>query len=400
MTRSTTAPIEDKIDQVLADNEAGAKPGPASLTKLLPGGAPKKTAAKKAPAKAPAKKAAPPRKVTPRKSAAPKDQPAQIAPDTKAYELTGFSTRDVPWGKLGAVLEGGAVTAAEAAERGGLNFDVELLEAGFKSSVKPTGHTSPWRTVKTRRACVRQDTQQFFSYVSADYAPIQYAEAFAFMDEVHPKYVAAGALGGGKQGFMVVELPEKHELNLKIAGKEDPLQLYVVLRTSHDLTRALEVSVMALRGRCMNALTLKSFTRGAEQRWSVRHVGKDPLAKLEAARVTLAHADAYVNEFKEIAQRLAAVDIEVERAREILKLVLPDRPKRDDQVNAIVHAWRESPTNGFRDNGWGLTNAVSEYFEWGRNDGTRTAQSRFTGGLNGPTHRFSNRTAQLLLRNR
>jgi hypothetical protein len=40
---------------------------------------------------------------------------------------------------------------------------------------------------------------------------------------------------------------------------------------------------------------------------------------------------------------------------------------------------------------------VSEYFDWGRNEGTRTAQSQFTSGLTGDTAKYFNRTAQLLL---
>lgn len=148
----------------------------------------------------------------------------------------------------------------------------------------------------------------------------------------------------------------------------------------------------------MNGISLKSFSRMATNRWSIRHVGKDPLAKLEKARETLGRTRAYADEFVNIAKRLSDIDIEVEEAERVLKLVLPDRPKRDEQVSAILGGWRESPTNGFTKDGWGLTQAVSEYFEWGRDNNTRTAQSRFTSGIQGDTYRYTNRTAQLLLR--
>lgn len=319
---------------------------------------------------------------------------ADVAPPVEPYHLTAFTTRDVPWGQLGAVLDGGAVNAEEAAERGGLNFEVELIAAGFQM---PSGR---WRTVPKQRAVIRKDNEAFMSYVSHTYRPVQYREAFEFMDSISPEYVAAGTLGGGRQAFMVVQLPEINALNFRIDGKLDPHQLYVVLRTSHDRTKALEVSVMNLRGKCMNALTLRSFTRGAAQRWSVKHVGTDPMAKLRAASATLENAQAYAEEFKRQARLLASVQIEIDEAREMLKAMLPDRPRRDDTVNAIVSAWNNQATNGFAGNGWGLTNAVNEYFEWGRSDGLRTPQSRFTGGLNGPTHRYTNRVAQLVLRRR
>jgi hypothetical protein len=229
---------------------------------------------------------------------------------------------------------------------------------------------------------------------------VQYGEAFSFMDGVSPNYVAAGTLGGGRQGFMVVKLPELEKLELQIGKKIDPFDMFVVFRTSHDLTRAIEVSVLTLRGICMNALTLSSFTQGAVQRWSVKHVGRDPVAKLAAATNTLHRSQAYMKSFIDTAKVLGDIKLTMEDAEGVLRRVLPDKPKRDEQVAAIIHAWREAPTGGFPDNGWGLVNGVSEYFEWGRNEGTRTDQSRFTGALTGSTHRYSNRTAQLLLQRR
>jgi phage/plasmid-like protein (TIGR03299 family) len=330
---------------------------------------------------------------------------ADVAPPVDPYTLKSFTLRDVPWGKLGAQLPAGeAVTALDASRLGGLDFNVELVEAGFRSpdhdGKLAKAKKSTWLTVPGRKAIIREDTGQFFSYVSGTYKPIQYSEAFAFMDEVSPEYVAAGTLGGGKQGFIVVKVPNHAKVNLEVKGVADPLSMYVVLRTSHDLTRALEVSVLNLRDKCMNALTLSSFNRNAPQRWSVRHVGNDPIGKLDEARRTLSRAEAYAKEFERIALELADIDLAIDEAQDVLKQLLPDRPKREDQVNAIVHAWQHSPTNGFTNNGWGLTNAVSEYFEWGRSEGTRTAASRFTGGLTGATHRYTNRTAQLLLRRR
>ena len=56
---------------------------------------------------------------------------------------------------------------------------------------------------------------------------------------------------------MVVKVP----MAINVLSGDDPHDLYGVLRTSHDLSRATEVMVMPLRGRCMNQLTLHSFSR-------------------------------------------------------------------------------------------------------------------------------------------
>lgn len=307
-----------------------------------------------------------------------------------------FSTRDVPWMKLGKTLEAGeAVTAQEAATLGGLDFEVELVDAGYRDA------DGVWHPVESRKAAVHKDTRQWFSFVSNDYQLVQYGEAFGFMDQVNPSYVSAGTMNDGRQGFMVVQLPERQHLDLNLAGTSDPHDLYVILRTSHDLSKAIEVAVLPLRGRCMNQLTLPSLTAGVQQRWSIRHVG-DPKAKLAQALNTLTRTDAYVREFEEMATRLAELDVQVDEAEKLIRAILPDRPRRETQVESIISRFQHSPFVGeeFHGTGWGLVNAVSDYLEHGRESKVRTAASRFTGGLNGDTHRYTGRAAQLLLRRR
>jgi phage/plasmid-like protein (TIGR03299 family) len=301
--------------------------------------------------------------------------------------------------QIGTVIEDPDVDAAEAARLGGLDFDVELAEAGYRT---PSGTfrsrpLSPaWTTEETRFACVRKDTGQFFEFVSDSYAPVQYRDAFAFMDEVNPRYVAAGTLRGGRQGFMVVQFPYHFAVDLDLGGKVDKHDLYAVLRTSHDLSKGIEISVLSLRHKCMNQLGLSSLVTGAVQRWSIRHVG-DPIAKLDQAKLALTRADDYASAFADVAARLHSVRLDSPAAREVLTSVLPDRPKRLEQVRTITQLFEEGPAVGFAGTGWGLVNAVSEYFEWSRPDGIRTDRSRFLGALEGDSHRFVNRTAQAVL---
>lgn len=328
------------------------------------------------------------------------DVPGPPVPSETAIGLVGFSARDLPWGRLGATLPTGVTSAAEAARLGGLDFEVTLRPSGFRSQ----SNHGTWKRVAPRFACVRADDETFFDFVSHDYTPIQYAEAFAFLDSLADEgltYVAAGTPDGhGKQAFIVVQLPEAQTIELATAQGTDRSDLYVVVRASHNRTHGLELALMGLRGRCMNALALQSFTRGAVQKWSIRHVGKEPMSRLREARLVLTRTRAYAEEFERIAQQLLETDLLVEDAQRVLAHVLPSKPRTPDTINKIVAAWQESPTNGFRDNGWGLLNAVSEFYEWGRPEGLRTPASRFTSGLTGPTQRYVNRTAQLLLARR
>lgn len=306
-----------------------------------------------------------------------------------------FSARAVPWMKIGHVIEDD-VTAAEAARLGGLDFDVELKPAGYLNQPG----TSKWRRAEGRFAIVRPDTGDVFNYTTETYEPVQYRDAFTFMDQINPRYVAAGSFNGGRQGFIVSQLPERTSLDLKLGGETDHYDLYAVLRTSQNLSRGIEVSLLTLRDRCMNELTLPSLTRNAVQSWSYRHT-KSVHEKMSQAADVLTKTDRYVDAFTDQTTRLVKVTLDTPDAEKILRAALPDRPKREEQVTAILDRWRTSPTVGFETTGYGLTMAASEYFEHGRpmNRG-RSEQSRFTGALDGATHKYVARVAQLALRTR
>lgn len=317
---------------------------------------------------------------------------------------TMFSTREVPWMKLGTQIDE-PVDAAEAAKLGGLDFTVELADAGFRRvTVDETGKRTPvtdtWTGQNDRRALVRSDTGDFYGFCSTDYKPVQYADAFSFLDGINPEYVSAGTLKGGRQGFVVVKLPDHGAVNLTL-GKDkqlDPHDLYVIVRASHDMSKGVEVAVTTLRGKCMNMLTLPSLTAGAPQRWSIRHVG-DPQAKLTEAQITLANTERYEQAFRAVANRLVDIRVASDEIPMILNHVLPDRPQREKtQIPAITEAFESSPTVGFTGTGWGLVNAVSEYLEWNRKSGLRTSESQFRDNLDGATHKLVQRTAELLLR--
>jgi phage/plasmid-like protein (TIGR03299 family) len=295
---------------------------------------------------------------------------------------TMFSAREVPWMKLGH-LEDGVKTAGDAAKLGGLDFDVEQYPLQWIDDTD-TVHNIP-----DRRALVRADTGEWLSIMSDNYPVLQFSEAFDFLDQVNPNFVAAGTLKGGKQGFMVAEGPELNVLN-----GEDPHKLYTVLRTSHDGSRAIEVAVMPLRNRCMNQLTLSNMTVGASHRWAIRHTSSMK-QKLNDAHQSLQRLDEYARSYEQVAEKLATVQIDDNHAYHVLKIVLPERPKREMQINSIIDRWHTAETVGFNGTGWGLLNATSEYFEWGRAGGN--LESRFVGALQGSTHKAINGVASELL---
>lgn len=299
-----------------------------------------------------------------------------------------FSHRDVPWIKAGVSVIDQAVTAAEAAELAGLDFDVELWPLAAIDP-KDLGRSLD---VSDRFGVVRQDTHVVLSVVGSKYEPLQYSEAFDFIDTVNPRYVAAGVRRGGREGYMVVQAVDTP--NVKLLDGDDEADLYLVLRTSHDGSKKVEVAVMPLRGRCVNMMVLHGFASGAPHRWGIRHTST-MREKLAEASLTLAHLDTYVRDLEETVRNLADVSVKMDDVRRMFEWVLPDRPRRDESVAQLMELYQHSPTNGYEGTGWGVVNALTEWLDWQRP--SKSADARFIHGLAGYSYKTTNRVAARML---
>jgi phage/plasmid-like protein (TIGR03299 family) len=312
---------------------------------------------------------------------------------------TQFSTREVPWMKLGKLIEQ-PVTANEAAKLAKLDFTVSLEPVYYERT--PVGEVGPrFKCITGRKAVVADDNGDFMGFVSSkSYNSLQYGEAFNFMDAISPTYVAAGGLRSRRQGFMVVKPTIVGDV--AVLGGGDPHGLYAVLRTSHDCSRATEVSVMMLRNKCMNQLTLQSFTKGVPYRWSIKHTNTQA-AKLKEAQESLKNIGLYVAQYAKNVAKMAHTPVNHKKASELLRMTIKmpkgKTQRTEDQYNAriekLLELFETSPQVGFAGTGWGLVNTVSEYYEWHRTGGT--AESRFIGALEGQTHKMINRMATLVL---
>lgn len=321
-------------------------------------------------------------------------------------ETTQLVTRVVPWMAHGGGNFGGTVkTAAEAAEIGNLNFEVDVLPVAYHRMPDEDGGAD-WdmlnqiNPIPHRRAVVARDNGDFMGFVSSKiYNPLQYAEAFNFMDTISPDYVAAGTLRGRRQGYMVV----KCNIEFKVLSGEDQHDMFAVLRTSHDCSRGIEVSAMPLRYRCINQVTLKSFMKGVDYRWSIKH-NTSMHGKLAEAQDSLKKLEAYAKRYAQIADKLAETAVPSDKGRKLIEYVIPapanaktDRAhdQWQDRINRIADLWQNSPTVAYAGTAWGLVNAVSEYYDWGRAGGT--TESRFLNALEGETHKKINKLTAVLL---
>lgn len=312
------------------------------------------------------------------------DHPESVSPSD------GIQRR-APWLRLNRLVESDTYDSVEdVLHASELDFTVSLRDIQFAATQGDAA--TAWLPAASRKAVVRDDTGEFFDVVSADYGVYQYGEAFSFLNHLESRqFVAAGPLKDARQAFMVIKLPDLDDFT--VAG-DDRHELNVVIRTSHDRSRAVEVFTMPLRVVCTNQLPIRPLTGGVTNRWAVHHIG-NVSEKMHDAAVLVDNVRAYVEDFKLVAERLADTHLGTEDASFVLQRVLRNSPTKDDVVEHIIALWQNADTVGFHGTGWGLTNAVSDYFEHGRRGGT--AQSRLLGALEGQTRGVLDRTVPLIL---
>jgi phage/plasmid-like protein (TIGR03299 family) len=317
-----------------------------------------------------------------------------------AHEVESlFSARQVPWHSLGTVLTDVA-TAKEAIAAGGLDWTVKLapLYAQVTTTtadddVNAKGVSVDYSLVEDRHAVVRSSDGKSLGVVGSHYVPFQNVDAFQFMDNLvdsgDAKYETAGSLRGGKIVFLTCHVPKDI-----LIGGEDRHKLYLLLRTSHDGTKAISVYVTVIRVVCMNTLTLATHVRNVKHKWSVTHVSTVH-GRIAEARDSLSMTFKYTSEFEKMGNRLLKVKITDAEFDQLLDRVLPNRPKTQEVKAAITTVYRESPTVRYPGTGWGALNSIGEYFDWHRRSGSHEAKLINT--IDGVGAKTRNAAAALLL---
>ena len=310
-----------------------------------------------------------------------------------AHEVESmFSAREVPWHKLGTVLSDVA-TAKDAITAGGLDWTVQLAPLYAMVNEKEPDEIRKYSLVDDRHAVIRSSDGKALGVVGSHYVPFQNADAFTFMDHLvdsgDAKYETAGSLRGGKIVFLTCRVPKDI-----LIGGEDKHHLYLLLRTSHDGTKAISVYVTIIRVVCMNTLTLATHVRNVKHKWSVTHVSTVQ-SRIAEARNSLSMTFKYTGEFEKMGNRLLKVKITESEFDQLLDRVLPDRPKTQEVKAAISTVYKESPTVRYQGTAWGALNAISEYFDWHRRSGSNEAKMINT--IDGIGAKTRNAAAALLL---
>ena len=269
--------------------------------------------------------------------------------ETMAYYTEGG--RFAPWHGLGTPVDT-VMTSAEALELAGLDWEVNSRPIYTDNGIQIPGYI----------ANTRSSDDKVLGVVSDKYKIVQNKDAFAFTDNLldhEAQYVTAGSLRGGKNVWMLAQLPRT-----KILG--DDIDQYLCFTNTHDGTGAVRVFCTPTRVVCQNTLNLALST--AKRSWSCRHMGNMESKMHEASR-TLELANKYMEELATKADQLANTTITDERLYQIVAEMFPvdDNQSHRQLANMekakteFMVAYYMPDIKQFRNTAWGALNAMADF---------------------------------------
>ena len=269
--------------------------------------------------------------------------------ETMMYSTEGG--RYAPWHGLGTAVDH-ACSSAEALELAGLDWEVNSRPIYTDNGVAIPGYI----------ANTRSSDNKVLGVVTEKYKIVQNKEAFAFTDNLldnDAKYVTAGSLRGGKNVWMLAQLPRT-----KILG--DDVDQFLCFTNTHDGTGAVRVFTTPTRVCCQNTLNLALST--AKRSWSCRHMGNMESKMHEATR-TLELANKYMEELSKKADELANTTVSDDKIRQIVAEMFPideDNQSHRQLANMeqakkeFMVAYFMPDIAQFRNTAWGLVNAMAD----------------------------------------
>lgn len=286
-----------------------------------------------------------------------------------------------------------AKTAAQAMVEGGLDWKVELRDAGFS-----VGDGKFQASKIGRKAVVRIEDDgtpvQDFGYVGRKYTIVQNAEMFDFcdylVDDYGAKYEAAWSLYGGQEVGLTMRFPD----TVKIGGVDEHGK-YLLLRARHDGTGSVKVMTTKVRLGCTNMLNYAS--QAAKSTFRIAHLA-NATQKIAAARetleVTFKNDEAFAAEMEAMVTKFQSDEEFGRIAAQLLKDARFGGVEA--KVSAITTLRRESDTlpDEFRQTAYGSLQAVTEWTDWGRQ--SKSAQGHVVDLLDGRVKRIKEQAVELL----
>jgi len=310
-----------------------------------------------------------------------------------------FSVNQKAWHGLGQLVEQ-YPSSAEALKMAGLDFTVEKRKLFTTPNTPSFGRVSVSRAaieIPNYFATIRTDTEQVLGVVGKDYQIVQNVDAFSFFDSIVGGdgiyYETAGALGKGERIFITAKLPGYIRV-----GKDDLIDQYLFLTTSHDGLGSITAAFTPVRIVCNN--TLNAALKTCSNCIKIRHT-MGAKERLEQAHKVMGLSNQLSHQLEQLFNQWSRVHITDSEVKKLIQLALvPNkevlqniRAGKDDELStcfknscdaAFVYAMSSPTQQGDTTQGtlFGAYNAVTGYFQNVRHykDDTCKVKSLLYGG--------------------
>jgi len=234
----------------------------------------------------------------------------------------GMFVGEMPWHRLGTILEKTPGTAADAIKAAHLTWRVDKKQLYVGEEQRP--FPGEFAIVREDRWKLGEE-EAIFGQVSEDYEPLQNIDAFQFFDSMIEKeeacYESAGALYHGKCVWVMASLRKHFEV-----VKDDLIARYLLLTHRHDGTGAIQVKFTPVRVVCQNTLN-QALSEGPSFR--VAHT-KSMHARLKKASDGLAAVLAQSRRVEAAFKEMAGVRLNTQSFEKYLQTVFPEPVPSDD----------------------------------------------------------------------
>lgn len=285
-----------------------------------------------------------------------------------------FSVKEKPWHGLGQIVRD-YPTSAEAIQFAGLDYEVEKR----KLYTQRNEYENPQITVTDYFATVRTDSNEVLGVVGKDYEIVQNRDAFSFFDSIVGgdgiQYETAGALGKGERIFITAKLPGY----IKV-GREDLIEQYLFLTTSHDGYGSITAAFTPVRVVCRN--TLNAAMRRHSNAVKIRHTA-NAKERLEQAHKVIGISNQLSAELETIFNNWTKVKVTDPELHKLIQLAMV--PNKEVLDNIQKGQWDELSTC-FNN----MCQTVFEYAMTSPTQQTETTRGTLFGAYNAVTGYFQN----------
>ena len=230
-----------------------------------------------------------------------------------------FSVNEKPWHNLGQIVSE-YPNSKEALTYAGLDYEVVKRKIYTHDGDIGKGLDFLIRDIEIpdHMTTIRTDTNQVLGVVGKDYEIVQNIDAFSFFDSIVGgegiQYETAGALGNGERIFITAKLPSY----IKV-GKDDLIEQYLFLTTSHDGYGSITAAFTPVRIVCNN--TLNAALRNNTNAIKIRHTAnaKD---KLKIAHTIMGISNQLSSELEDIFNFWTKISISDKEVKKLIQMAL------------------------------------------------------------------------------